>query len=334
MRQFSCMSKYTREKSPCCRAAIYKFGGKRRQCSLCKKTWTVWPKKRGRTPLRPRHNLLRKTVTEKQSLVAHRKRWRHLTLGAWSVRLRSAMERFLDSTGPNSAPDGPLILVIDALWFWFKQKRWTMYLAVARAVDSDRATILDPVLLPGRENYDDWSTVIGDLPESVKIRVKALVCDGFRGTDRIARDNRWIVQRCHFHLLSQMQVNRGKWKQLPDSPQREAVYLAIRKVLNTGPAQLARCVQELTVLLVKNNCPKRLGAIGREFLRRLDHFRSYRNFPELHLPNTTNTVESLNKVIRSHCKHLRTPESLERRTKVLIRMRKTMTCKPKIFQQN
>lgn len=29
------------EKLPCCRAKIYKFGDKQRQCSLCKKTWTV-----------------------------------------------------------------------------------------------------------------------------------------------------------------------------------------------------------------------------------------------------------------------------------------------------
>jgi len=328
------MIKYTREKSPCCRAAIYKFGGKRKQCSLCKKTWTVWPKKRGRNPLRPRHNLLRKVVVEKQSLVEHREHWHHLTLGAWSVRLRSAMKKFLINSSPNTAPTGPLILVIDALWFWFKQKRWTMYLMTVRSIESDRAVILDPVLLFGRENYNDWSAVINGLPESVRNSIKALVCDGFRGTDRIARDNQWIIQRCHFHLLSQMQVNRGKWKQLPDSPQREAVYLSIRETLNTKPENLNHCVKKLTKLLVKNNCPRRLGAIGREFLRHLDQFRAYRTFPELRLPNTTNTVESLSRIIRSHCKHLRTPESLKLRTKVLIRMRKTIACKPKIFQQN
>src|SRR3989338_8622402 len=107
-----------------------------------------------------------------------------------------------------------------------------------------------------------------------------------------------------------MQINRGRWKQLPDSNQREQIYLAVRKILITKPEKLNRCVKELTKLLAKNNCPKRLGAIAREFLRRLDQFRSYRNHPALRLPNTTNSVESFNKIIRSRCRHLRTPKSL------------------------
>jgi len=328
------MSKFTREKSPCCRAMTYKFGGKRRQCSACKKTWTLWPKKRGRTLLRPRHNLLRKVVTEKQSLVVHSKRWPHLSLSAWSVRLRLAMKKYLAGSKENSIPTGSLIAVIDALWFCFEQERWTLYLTTVRPINGLKATILDPVLLPGHENYEDWSSAINYWPSSVKNRIKALVCDGFRGTDRLAHDHGWLIQRCHFHLLAQLQVNRGKWKQLPDSPQSEKIYLSVRKILIAKLDKLTSCVQELKRLLIKNDCPKRLGAIAREFLRRLDHFRTYLNYPELNLPNTTNTVESLNKIIRSHCKHLRTPESLILRTKVLIRMRKTMTCKPKFFQQN
>ena len=61
---------------------------------------------------------------------------------------------------------------------------------------------------------------------------------------------------------------------------------------------------------------------------------SYLAFPKLNLPTTTNSVESMNKIIRSHCRHLRTPDSLILRSTCLIRMRKTIACKPKIFQQN
>lgn len=301
---------------------------------MCKKTWTVWPKKRGRNPLRPHHELLQKVVVEKQSLTSCQRKFSGLTMGARSIRLRQTMEKFLRRTKPNRFPNGKLILLVDALWFQFKGERWTMYLLAARALKSDRAVIAEPVLLPGRENWKDWFKTVDELPKGVKARTKALVCDGFRGTDKIAKANNWIIQRCHFHLLAQMQVNRGNWKQLPDSPQREEVYQAIRKVLAAKQEKLNCCVKLLVDLLVKSNCPKRLGAIGREFLRRLDQFRSYRNFPELYLPTTTNTVESLNKIIRSHCRHLRTPESLLLRTKVLIRKRKTMTCKPKNFQQN
>lgn len=320
--------------SPCCRAKIYKFCNKRRQCSGCKKTWTLWAKKRGRDPLRPHHKLLYKVVVEKQSLLTPRFNRQHLTEGALSARLRRTMERFLERVKPSVVPPGALILIIDALWFLFSGKRWTLYLLALRATDQDRAVILEPVLAPGRENFDDWNSAITAIPESVRNRTVALVCDGFRGTDRLARNNGWIIQRCHFHLLSQLHINRGRWKQLPNSKQREGVYLAIRKVLVARHGKLNRCVKALTALLVKNNCPRRLGMIGREFLRRLDQFRSYQNYPDLRLPNTTNSIESFNRIIRSRCRHLRTPESLLLRTKVLIRMRKTITCKPKIFQQN
>jgi len=320
--------------SPCCRAKIYKFGNKRRQCSGCKKTWTRWPKKRGRNPLRPHHKLLHRVVAEKQSLLTPRFNRQHLTEGALSARLRRTMERFLQRGKPNTAPPGQLILVIDALWFLFGGKRWTLYLTVVRSVDRDQAVMLEPVLYPDRENCDDWARAIDSISRNVRNRIVALVCDGFRGTDRLASGNHWIVQRCHFHLLSQLHLNRGRWKRLPNSNEREAVYRAIRKVLIARPEKLNHCVNELTALLVRNDCPRRLGMIGREFLRRLDQFRSYQRYPNLRLPTTTNSVESLNRIIRSRCRHLRTPRSLLLRTTVLIRMRKTITCKPKIFQQN
>ncbi len=132
------------EKSTCCRAKIYKFGNKRRQCSFCKKTWRVWPKKRGAKLSRPRHNLLRKVLVEKQSLFSAKLNRVSLTEAARSVRLRRSMEQFLNNTTPNRAPSGKLILLIDALWFRFKKERWAMYLMALRSVSGDRATFLDP----------------------------------------------------------------------------------------------------------------------------------------------------------------------------------------------
>lgn len=319
--------------SPCCRATIHKFGDKRRQCSFCKKTWTVWAKKRGRNPLRPHHNLLKKVVVEKQSLLSPVFNRRGLTIAAMSYRLRQTMKKYLDRSLAKAVPAGQLILVIDALWFVFKKQRWTLYLAAVRVIGRDRAALLEPVLAPSKENYEGWAGAISSWPLSVKNRIVALVCDGFRGTDRLAADNGWIIQRCHFHLLSRLQARRGQWKQLPDWPQREQVYLAVRKLLlvkNNVPYYQRRLLN----LLVKSGCPRKMAAIGREFLRRLDNFRAYLNYPELRLPSTTNSIESLNRIIRAHCRHLRTPESLLLRAKVLIRMRKTIACKPKIYQQN
>lgn len=321
------------EKSPCCRAKIYKFGNKRRQCSLCKRTWRVWPKKRGPKPSRPRHNLLKKVLVEKQGLFSARLNRVKLTEAARSVRFRRSMEQFLRNTAPNRAPSGKLILLIDALWFRFKKERWTLYARALRPVNRDRATFLDPVLCAGKENYDDWSEIINAIPQGVKNRIVAMVSDGFRGSSRLAKNYKWVLQRCHFHLFSQLQVNRGQWKKLPNLKLRERLCETMRKILSTK-THLPRYLNKLFQLLNRKDCPRRLHAIGMELIRHHQEFRSYLNYPGLNLPNTTNTIESMNKIIRSRCRHLRTAKSLIVRSACLIRMRKTIACKPKVFQPN
>lgn len=321
------------EKSTCCRAKIYKFGNKRRQCSFCKKTWRVWPKKRGAKPSRPRRNLLTKVLVEKQSLFSAKLNRVQLTEAARSIRLRRSMEQFLKNTTPNRLPPGTLILIIDALWFRFKKERWAMYLRALRPVNGDRATFLDPVLRTGKENHEEWSDIIGAIPTGAKNRIVAMVSDGFRGSSRIAKSHNWILQRCHFHLFSQLQVNRGRWKKLPNVKQREQLCETMRRILATK-THLREYLNELIRLLNRRDCPRRLHAIGIELIRHHQEFRAYLNFLKWNLPNTTNSVESMNKIIRSQCRHLRTPESLLVRSACLIRMRKTIVCKPKIFQPN
>lgn len=293
----------------------------------------MWAKKRGVKPSRLRRNLLKKVLVEKQSLFSSKLNRTKLTEAARSFRLRRSMEQFLNSTVPNRVPAGKLILLIDAIWFRFKKERWTMYLMAVKPINNERATFLDPVLCAGRENYDDWNHIVDSMPKRVKNRIIALVSDGFRGSSHIAGYQGWILQRCHFHLFSQLQVNRGQWKKMLDSKLRERICKAMRKILSTK-THLREHINDLIRLLNRKDCPRRLHAIGVELIRHRQEFRAYLNFPELNLPNTTNSIESMNKIIRSSCRHLRTPESLILRSKCLIRMRKTIACKPKIFQQN
>lgn len=321
------------EKSPCCQAKVYRFGRRRRQCSSCKKTWTVWAKKRGVKPSRLRRNLLTKVLVEKQNLFSPKLNRIDLTEAARSFRMRRSMEKFLDSTVPNRIPAGKLILLIDAIWFRFKKEKWTMYLMAVKPINKEQATFLDPVLCEGRENYQDWAQLVEILPVGAKKRIIAMVSDGFRGSSRIAKSHNWLLQRCHFHLFSQLQVNRGQWKKLPDSKLRERICKKMRQILSTK-THLLKYLDELEHLLYRKDCPRRLHAIGMELIRHHQEFRSYLDFPEFNLPNTTNSVESMNKIIRSNCRHLRTPNSLILRSKCLIRMRKNIACNPKIFQQN
>lgn len=321
------------EKSPCCRAKIYKFGGKRRQCSKCKKTWTVWAKKRGVKPSRPNRNLIEKVLVEKRSLLSSGITKKRLSKSSLSAKLTKAMQNRLKHSKTTLPNTDNCILIIDAVWFQFNKTRWTLYLGAVRSVDSNKADILEPELICGRECYLGWKSFIDDMPEEVKRPIKAVVADGFRGVDRIARSHKWIVQRCHFHLISQMQVNRGRWKKMPDTPIREEIYQTVVKLLYAKESKLI-LEEHLKHLIHKPDCPYRLKMIATEFLRQLNQFRAYLLHPKLNLPATTNSIESLNRIIRTRCKHLCTPESLLLRVKTLLRIRKSVTCNPKIFNRN
>lgn len=321
------------EKSPCCRAKIYKFGGKRRQCSECKKTWTVWAKKRGVKPSRPNRNLLKKVLVKKRSLLSSGMTKKQLSKSSLSAKLAKAMWNQLKHSETIPLNINNCILIVDAVWFQFNKVRWTLYLGAVRSADSNKADILDPKLVCGRECHPGWKSFIDGLPEEIKRPIKAVVADGFRGVDRIARSHDWIIQRCHFHLISQLQVNRGRWKKMPDTLIREEIYQTVVKLLYAKESKQI-LEEHLKRLICGHDCPRRLKMIASEYLRHLDQFRTYLLYPKLNLPATTNSIESLNKIIRTRCKHLCTPESLLLRVRTLLKIRKTVTCNPKIFNNN
>lgn len=321
------------EKSPCCRAKIYKFGGKRRQCSECKKTWTVWAKKRGVKPSRPNRNLLEKVLVKKRSLLSPGMAKKQLSKSSLSARLAKAMQSCLKNVEATQPTGGNCISIVDAVWFQFNKVRWTLYLGAIRNVNSNKADILEPKLVCGRECYRGWCDYIDGLPKETKQPIKAMVSDGLRGVDRIAKSHKWIVQRCHFHLIAQLQVNRGRWKKMPDTPMREEIYQTVIKLLYAKENKQI-LEEHLKYLISRPNCTRRLKMIASEFLRHLHQFRAYLLYPELNLPATTNSIESLNKIIRTRCKHLCTPESLLLRVKTLLKIRKIVTCNPKIFNNN
>ncbi|MBI5022931.1 MAG: hypothetical protein HZC05_02065, partial [Candidatus Magasanikbacteria bacterium] len=224
--------KILHEKMHNCQDNSWSYGQRRRRCFVCGKTWTVWKRKRGRKHSRPDKNLLRKIFVERESLsrlLPVRKK--RITVSGASRRLNKAMLAVVDEKNQGHFTGEQYILIIDALWYHFQKQRWTLYLVAVRTVNGKRARFLSPVLLPGKENLFDWQAVISQLPIGLKNRSVALVSDGWRGVERVAKENNWILQRCHFHFISQLQVNRGRWKQLPDQMYREQIYQTARKLL-------------------------------------------------------------------------------------------------------
>ena len=321
-------------KSLCCRGKIYRFGNRRRQCSICGRTWRIRRKKRGRKRNRINKKLLTKTLIRRQSLNSQMRK-NYSSIATLYQRFRKTLIWL--SSQPRRYPpySGQLILVGDGLWYRFKKKDWVLYLMALRPIQDSKAILLDPILLPGKENYQNWKQAIQTLPLPIKKRIKAFVSDGFRGSKKLSKENHWIHQRCHFHLMAQLQARRGRKKKLIGADIRETIYLIIRKVLEMPDG---KHLKFLTIYLnqLANHplCPKKMRMIIHEFLKELDSFRAYLLYPELNLPTTTNTIESTGKMIRKISRSLNTPRSLQLWTTAFIRFRPEITCNGKIFQPN
>lgn len=310
------------EKSPCCQAKIYKIGGKRKQCSKCKKTWTNWRKKRGRKTKRTSVDLVKRVLGHGEKTTHIASRSNSITRSGLCHRLNKSI---LKTERSNKYPTGWLILLADGVRFSLEQKYWTLYVFAVRSQTGGQAYLLDPILLPGKESLRGWKAAFETIPTEINNRILALISDGFRGVDGLAKKQGWICQRCHFHLLAQLQVRLGFWKHMPDNPIRKEIYETVCKLLRTINHESTYSLA-LYELINSLRCPYYYQRLGNEFLRRLTEFRNYIYHPELNLPHTTNCMESFNNIIRDRCKYQRTAKSLQARSIALTRTKISVNC--------
>jgi len=321
-------------KSPCCSAPVRRYGKRRRQCIQCKKTWSIRQKKRGRKLIRPAPVLLRNILEGKDTSTnsARRRKMRPSTV---QKRISQTIYIFLQKTNFGSFPQGKVILLIDGLWINFKREgRYTLYLMAIRGIDDKTAYFLDPVLLPDHESLTNWETAIATIPDNVEKRICAMISDGLRGVKSIAENRKWHFQRCHFHLLASFQKKHSQWFRRGKSRWlRDAIIAYVRKLIETtSRKQTKEFSKELLSLINHSDCPKYIQMRVREFLRTMNDFKTYLNYPELNLPVTTNTVETMIRLLRNLLKHIhgaRTPHSFLCWTKTYIRQKKTIACNGK-----
>ena len=324
-------------KSPCCRAKIYRFGSRRRQCSRCKRTWSIRKKKRGPKAWRLPSGVMKAVVLEGRTLKTLARDY-GLTAQGLSRHFRRVLKRFVSRPRPLRLPTGPLVLVLDGLYFRFRGKDWVLYVMAVKPCHQNRAVFLDPVLLPGRENMQGWSHAFTTIPARIHRRIRASVSDEISGIIRLGKSQGWIVQLCHFHLISRLQNCRGRRnRNLAGRALREALYQQVRKALELpdGP-RLQTVLKKLRHLVARATGLRVMRMIVREFLRRIDHFRAYRKYPDLDLPNTTGSVEAMNRRVRDlmrQTRSVRSPQALKLWATAFIRMRPSVTCNGKHFQQ-
>jgi len=171
---------------------------------------------------------------------------------------------------------------LDGLYFRFRGKDWVLYVMAVKPIHQNRAVFLDPVLQPGRENRRGWSHAFTTIPASIHRRIRASVSDEIAGIIKLSTSQGWIVQFCHFHLISRLQQCRGRRnRKLAGRPLREALYQQVRKALDLPDGtRLQAVLKKLRQLVRQAKALRVIRMIVREFLRRIDHFRAYRQYPQ------------------------------------------------------
>lgn len=256
----------------------------------------------------------------------------HGTLPTYRARFRQALRRWL--ARPRRAPHlptGPLVLLLDGLWFQFDGHPWVLYLMALKPCGQSYAVFFDPVLLPGREDTTRWRHVLTTLPPSLRPRITALVTDNLRGMREIAQEAGWHFQLCHFHLLLKLQAgHRARRYARYGGPIRERIDHVVRRALTVpdGPA-LKRVRTELRALARHDCGSARIQTIVRGVARELDDYRTYLRHPTLGVPRTTSAIESMGRLVRELFRRHRagsSPRALLAWVTAYLRFRGRITC--------
>ena len=320
--------KQLHEKSPCCQEKVRRFGKRRRQCTLCLKTWRVWKKKRGRDARRIPPLAI-------PAYLENRSPRTRMKLPTRRSRLRKALVKFNASTPWPSVPNTqePLILIADALMQFFRGKPWTVYMLLVRPVKSRQAYILPPVLRQGREHAPEgWAKALDTIPENVRSRIISLVCDGAVSLVFSGKKRGWEIQRCHFHLRWRI-ANYVRTGALSRNPRdANAVKALVDAFLSHPNEQVAKRNLARLDILRSSLASQGLRRVLSGFLKCHTDFRTYLRHPEWHLPATTNSIEHLIGNVRDVQRRARgfpNPSSFFQWLVAVCKHRQTVTCNGK-----
>lgn len=323
-------------KSPCCRASIQRFGQRRRRCAKCCRTWRVHKKRRGRKQKRVNQSLaisyLERSIPSLR-IIAKQK---GCSKDSIQVMLRRSLELYVKQRKKqwwlSLKSGGSLIAVADAIWYHVGKEFYTIYIILLRPVESTEAIICPPVIIQGREDFNGWEQVFNSLPRCLKKRIIALVCDGATSLVNLARLNKWIVQRCHFHLIASVQnyLTTG-----PRSAYRDYAFYVldtVRELLRTNDSKnvqrLRRKLWEIRLKSKSRGIRRVLGGL----IKHYKDYHAYLNYPELNLPTTSNSVESFIQCVRDlmyRCRGFRSYTTLNNWLTVLSLFKKTIRCNGK-----
>ena len=323
------MKKY-QAKSPCCGVKVNRFGLRRRQCFVCKKTWRIRKKKTGRKRKIIKKNLVIEFLEHAiptQRFLAKKRRLSNSTI---QRDMTLSLNRFLKVTPWPTVPNQEeMIAVADAMVVYKKEQWHTWYFILVRPVIGGEAVILPPFHRVGTEVAKGWQEAFAKLPEGLLGSIKALVCDGHSGLVYETKFRNWPIQRCHFHLIARIQSRRSKWKSSQHFEEGKRIYDLVKTILTTKSEKTLTKNVSIIEEIGWSMESKGLRAVLLGFVNSAEDFRTYLRLPKLHLPTTSNTAESLIGYIQSvskRAKGFRTLVSMNNWICAAIKHKKKIIC--------
>jgi len=317
-------------KSSCCQGKIISFGKRRRQCVVCRKTWRIRKKKCGRKQKRSDPIFATKYLRhETPSLYAMGKD--NKKEGYLKAHLRRSLDKLLLTTPwPKIPTQKPLIVIADAMMRSINHEMYSIYVILLRSINSSEALVTPPFIQKGRESWLGWQEAFGQLPESIMASIRALVADKHQGLRSVAKQNNWIFQGCHFHALAGLQGrwSRSRWSHHKEMGER--IYKIATNILTNPNNELVknRYIPDL-IGIRKITTSSRAKTILSGFIRDYQCYRAYLYHQELHLPRTSNAVESLNSGFQDLCfraRGFRTIPSLTKWIHAFLKQRQKVKC--------
>ena len=319
------------EKSSCCRGQVRRFGGRRRQCVMCKKTWRVWKTRRGRKKLRVSVEIAHRFVMHRLLPVRSPQAGPMLSRNERAYRLGQSRTRCASLCPWPIVPEGNLIAVADALVKYVEGTWHTWYFVLVRALEETEATVLPPFHRIGTETSTGWCEAFDALNAPIRNRIKALVCDGHTGLVYEARWRGWLLERCHFHLIARIQSRRSKWKTSQHYEEGRHLYCLVKRVLSeSNERQLQEVVNELEEIGWETPS-KDLKNTLKGFVNHYQEFRTYLYHPQLRLPITNNTAETfigLVEEVGSRARGFKNVSVLNEWITCVCKTRKKIRCAP------
>lgn len=316
---------------------MQRFGKRRRRCAQCHTTWRIRKKKRGRKRKRVNENLalrfLEKRLPSLSALAQNRGTKKDVVRRLLVKSLERYIAKHTHAWKELIPASGPLIAVIDAIWHYIHKEKYTIYIVLLRPVEDMEAVIVPFLFHPGHESVEGWRHAFAALPQELENRIIAVVSDGATSImSLIKKEKRWIIQRCHFHLIAAVQHYISTGPRSRNREHAQHIMKTVQDILSTHqPERLETLLADLKTLYYQSRSLG-LRRVLRGLMADVDEYHAYLKYPELHLPTTSNAAESLIQCARDvmyRCRGFRSLRALKRRLAGLAIHQQKIVCNGK-----